>query len=215
LYIDLGKKAGLFFIKELKDRLGGDYVSALKGHGVDLDLIQLERDYALKQQKRRESQKTGATGETEKPREEATILGYKWGNVTTWRYENNMCLLYDKNGKLLDKLHLDQIVENHVREITEPEVSPEMINEYIKIDEDQYKLLKLLYSRDLDMDEAKHMMDKSKPEIEYMVYELISAEFLRHDSDNTVKLTGKGIEYLLSEEEKKSEVKNNEVTKEN
>ena len=207
LCMDLGKKAGLFFIKEFKDRLGADYISALKEHGVDLDLIQLERDYTRKQQQRRESQKTGAIGEAEKKQEEATILGYKWDNVATWRYENNVCLLYDKNGKLLDKLHLDQIVENHVREITEPAASSEMINEYIEIDEEQYKLLKLLYSRDLDMDEAKYMMGKTTPEIEYIVYELIQVEFLRHESDNTVKLTSKGIEYLLSEEEKRSEVK--------
>ncbi|MCK4365101.1 MAG: hypothetical protein KAW45_03540 [Thermoplasmatales archaeon] len=210
--VDLREKAGLFFIKEFKNRVGGNYVSELREIGVDLDLIQLERDYSRTQQQRRKTYKAGAEGKAEgKKPEDTSILGYQWNNVSTWRYKDNMCLLYDKNGKLLDKLHLDQIIENHVRELTEPDVLPETTSESIELDEQHHKLLQLLYSRDLDIDEAKYLMDKSKPEIEYMVYELINVEFLQHESDDTVKITQNGIDYLLSEEEKKLEVKKEKI----
>ena len=205
--MDLKEKAGLFFIKEIKNRLGENYVSEIRRCGVDLDLIQLERDYSRTQQQRRKTHEVGTEGKKDEKHEDTSILDYKWDNVSTWKYEKNACLIYDKNGKLLDKLHLDQIVENHIREITDSDETSEMLDEIVELDEQHHKLLKLLYSRDLDIEEAKHLMDKTKPEIEYIVYELIKVEFLQHESDDTVKITGKGIDYLMSEEEKKLEVK--------
>ena len=205
--MDLKEKAGLFFIKEFKNRLGGNYVSEIRRCGVDLDILQLERDYSRTQQQRRKTHKVGTEGKKDEKHEDASILDYKWANVSTWKYEKNACLVYDKNGKLLDKLHLDQIVENHIREITDSDETPELPDEIVELDEEYHKLLHLLYSQDLDIKEAEHLMDKTKPEIEYMVYELLNIEFLQHESDDTVKITGKGIDYLMSEEEKKLEVK--------
>lgn len=206
--IDLKEKAGLFFIKEIKDRLGENYVSRIRECDVDLDLIQLERDYSRTQQQRRKTYKVaGAEGKKEEKPKKESVLNYEWDNVATWKYEKNACLLYNKNGKLLDKLHLDQIIENHVREITEPDVVPETKSETVELNEEHHKFLRLLYSRDLDIDEAKHLLNTTQPEIEYMVYELIDIEFLQHESDNIVKITKKGVDYLLSEEEKKLEVK--------
>lgn len=204
---DLKEKAGLFFIKEFKSQLGGNYVSEIRRCGVDLDILQLERDYSRTQQQRRKTHKVGTEGKKDEKHEDTSILDYKWDNVSTWKYEKNECLIYDKNGKLLDKLHLDQIIENHIREITDSDETSEMLDEILELDEQHHKLLKLLYSRDLDIEDAKHSMNKTKPEIEYMVYELIKIEFLQHESDDTVKITGKGIDYLMSEEEKKLEVK--------
>lgn len=203
--MDLKEKAGIFFIKEFKNRLGENYVSEVRRYGVDLDLLQLERDYSRTQRQRRKVHKVGVT--EGKKEDESSVLDYKWDNVSTWKYEKNECLVYDKNGKLLDKLHLDQIVENHIREITEPDVTPETTNEIVELDEEHHKLLHLLYSQDLDIKEAEHLMDKTKPEIEYMVYELLNIEFLQHESDDTVKITERGVDYLLSKEEKKLEVK--------
>jgi len=205
--MDLKEKAGLFFIKEFKNQLGENYASEIRRCGADLDILQLERDYSRMEQQRRKTYKVGAKGKKDEKREDTSILDYKWDNVSTWKYEKNACLVYDKNGKLLDKLHLDEIVENHIREITGSDETSELIDEIVELDEQHHNLLKLLYSRDLDIEEAKHIMNKTKPEIEYMVYELIEVEFLQHESDDTVKITGKGVDYLMSEEEKKLEVK--------
>jgi hypothetical protein len=39
---NLGKDAGYFFIKELKTRMGADYISTIEDWGLDLGLLQLE-----------------------------------------------------------------------------------------------------------------------------------------------------------------------------
>lgn len=202
IVMDLKEKAGLFFIKELKERLGESYVIALKTVQVDFDLLQLEVDFVRSQQKRRTAHQVGAEGAAQKKPETVSILSYDWDNVSTWRYENNVCTLYDKNGKMLDKLHLDQIIENHIRAITETQ---EVSQETIKIKyftEEHLKLLKLLYTKDLDIEEAKYYLKKTQPQIEYMIYELLDANFLKHISDDMVTITPKGIDYLFSEEEK-------------
>jgi len=43
-YSSLGNKAGHFFIKELQRNIGGDYNSIMKEMGVDLGLMQLEKE---------------------------------------------------------------------------------------------------------------------------------------------------------------------------
>jgi hypothetical protein len=199
--MDLKEKAGVFFIKEFKDRLGRNYVSHLKEVGVDLDLLQLEIDYERTQRIRRQTHVVGSDEKTE----EKSILGYRWENVSTWKYEKNECLLYDKNGKLLDKLHMDQIVENHVRMLTEAEDVRESKQKSIDLGEEHFKLLKLLYTRDVDMEETKHYLNKTQPQIEYLVYELLDADLLQKISGEVVSITQKGVDYLLSHEEQKLE----------
>jgi len=43
-HYSLGEKAGHFFIKELQRNIGGDYNSVMKEMGVDLGLMQLEKE---------------------------------------------------------------------------------------------------------------------------------------------------------------------------
>lgn len=203
IIMDLREKAGVFFIKEFKDRLGEKYISHLKDIGLDLELLQLEHDFERSQRIRKQTYGAGSGRKTEE-----TILGYKWDNVSTWKYEKNECLLYDKNGKLLDKLHLDQIIENHVRDLTETEEVNEPKQKNINIGEEHFKLLKLLYTKDVDMEEAKHYLNKTQPEIEYLVYELLDADYLKHTSGEVVTITQNGIDFLLSAEGQKLEKKN-------
>ena len=204
IYMDLGEKAGLFFMKELKERLGPDCISWLREYGVDLELLSLEREYLrVRKQKRVTAVKTADGKILEKP-EELSLIGYKWDSVTTWKYEDNTCFLYDKVGNLLDKIQLDNVIEGYVKQLAEPETSQE---EVIELSEDHFKLLKLLHSKDLDIDEATHFLNKTVEEIEQMVRQLLNAGVLQHIADDTVKITDKGIDYLISKEEEKIEKK--------
>lgn len=203
IVMDLREKAGLFFVKELKERLGENYISLLKNLGVDFELLQLEIDYSRSQQKRRVTHQVGSTGATEKKQQDVGILSYNWENVSTWRIQDNVCMLYDKSGRLLDKLHIDQIIENHVRAITESQETTQEKQKAQDFTEEHLQLLKLLYTRDLDMDEAKYYLKKTQPQIEFMIYELLDANYLKYVSEDMVTITQKGIDYLLSQEEKK------------
>lgn len=205
IYMDLGEKAGLFFMKELKDRLGSDCISWLRESSVDLELLSLEREYLrIRKQKKVTAIKTDDGKILEKP-DEVSLIGYKWDTVVTWKYENNTCFLYDKLGNLLDKIQLDNVIEGYVKQLAEPETSQE--SEVIELSEDHFKLLKLLHSKDLDMDEATHFLNKTAEEIEQMVRQLLSAGVLQHIADDTVKITDKGIDYLISKEEEKIDKK--------
>jgi hypothetical protein len=203
IVMDLREKVGLFFIKELKERLGENYILLLKNLGVDFELLQLEIDYSRSQQKRRTVHQVGDTGGTEKKQEAAGILSYNWENVSTWRIQDNVCMMYDKSGKLLDKLHLDQIIENHVRAITDSQETTQEKQKTQDFSGEHLQLLKLLYTKDLDMEEAKYYLKKTQPQIEFMIYELLDANYLKYVSENMVTITQKGIDYLLSQEEKK------------
>jgi len=44
IHYSLGEQAGHFFIKELQRNIGGDYNSVIKEMGVDLGLMQLEKE---------------------------------------------------------------------------------------------------------------------------------------------------------------------------
>jgi hypothetical protein len=198
IVMDLKEKAGLFFVKELRERLGENHIDALKKYQVDFDLMQLEIDYSREQQKRRAAHQIGADGGKKEP---GTVLGYNWESVSNWRYEGNVCTLYDKNGKVLDKLFLDQIIENHVRTITESQEMFQEMEQTAELTDEHRQLLKILYSKDLDMEEAQYYLKKTEQQIEDMIHDLVDANFLSYVSNDMVSITKKGVNFLLSSEE--------------
>lgn len=199
---DLKDKAGAFFIKELKDHLGSEYVSYLTRIGVDLSLLQLEQDYQRAQQmRRRTSSKT--TTKTTHP----SILGYKWENVSKWEYKNKQCLLYDKQGKIIDSLHIDKIIENHIKDLTEEQHIIQKQQNKPPLDQSHYYLLKMVYTKDITIQDAQYCLNKTKKQIESLVTDLLHAQYLSYTSEQIVAITQQGIDYLLSLEENKLENK--------
>ena len=205
IVMDLKEKAGLFFVKELRERMGDNYIDALRRYQVDFDLMQLEIDYAREQQKRRATRQLGADGVKQEP---GTVLGYNWESVANWKYEGNVCTLYDKSGKVLDKLFLDQIIENHVRTITESQEMFQEVEQIAELTDEHRRLLKILYSKDIDMEEAQFYLKKTQQEIEAMIHDLVEANYLSYVSNDMVSITKKGVDFLLSSEEQELDEKN-------
>jgi hypothetical protein len=204
--LDFRSEAGLFFVKELKERIRDEYLAKIKNYGVDLDIIQLEQHYIYRQRKRK---KTLSPFKTNKP-EDASVMQYDWGNVAYCEYKESVCLIYDDKGKLLDKLHLDKIVERHIKELSEFDKKLVEIEEPkptskddIKVDEQQHEFLKMLYSRDMDSETAIWVMKISELELEYIVSKLLKLGLLQYVSDNEVEITQKGIDIILAEKTKK------------
>src|SRR4030042_5970107 len=56
VYMDLHDKAGIFFIKELKDNAGDDVIARLREIGVDLEIIQIQQHYLYRRKNRDEKQ---------------------------------------------------------------------------------------------------------------------------------------------------------------
>lgn len=198
VYIELIDEAGLYFISELKEYIGEKYVLAIKNLGVDLDDIQSEQHQLYSLQDRK---KSGPTIETEMGQkaeriDDAKLLDYTWNDVSNWEYDNNVVSLYGDEGDLLDKLHLDMLIEDYVNRYTkDKEAIP--TSKMFEIDEKEHEFLQMLRSRDMDIELAKVLLHISREKLDNMVQKLLELEMLQHISFNEVKLTEKGINYLL------------------
>jgi hypothetical protein len=198
IYLELtetiGNDIGLFFITELKDHLGDQYIDELRSCGVHLEEIQSEQHlrYQMKGNKL-ESSSVPMKDETEEPE-------YNWDSVSTWKYEDNVCRLYDSEGKLLDTLQLDLIIEEYIERVTETKkhhLVPTPKTTMLKVTENEKGLLEMMRRRDIDMDSVVTLLHISQQKIDVMIQKLLQLEMIQHVSENEVKITEKGLRFLL------------------
>lgn len=200
VYMDIIGKAGLFFISEIKRHAGESIIAALKEYNVDLASLQVEQHYIYR----------GREAKKRRKKDDVSLLGYTWNKVSSWKYDpnNKVCVLYNKDGEILDNLHLENIIENYVKDLSDTiEEIPEELEEKININGKEFELLKMLNSRDMDAETAITLLHIDKNEFETMVRKLLQFELLQYSSYNVVELTELGISYIEKIEE-------NEETKE-
>jgi hypothetical protein len=198
VYMDIIGKAGLFFIAELRRRAGDDLMNALQEYGVDLASLQIEQHYLYRSRERKKAKlRKSRTSDV-------SLLGYTWKNVKSWKYDpaKKSCVLYNKEGEVLDNLHLESIIENYVKNLSD-EVSdiPEELEKKIDIDEKEFELLKMLQSRDMDAETAIVLLHITKTQFDTIVKKLLDYEFLQYISYNIIELTELGISYITKREE--------------
>ena len=137
--MDFKDKAGLYFINELKKNSGEDAISDLSEIGIDFDLLQIQQHYLYRQNERVKSKSDSDDLINSKDK---SLLGYSWENVSKWDYDanNHNCKIYDKNGKVLDQLNLDDIVKKYITNLTKSNSDNKSTDK--KLDEKD-KLLKI------------------------------------------------------------------------
>ena len=143
VYMDLKKNAGLYFITELRRNAGVDVTSALRDVGIDLELLQLQQHYLYRQPRRIKAKSSAAGRDVYKTQhEEKSLLNFSWENVSSWKYDvdSRSCIVYGKEGNVLDHLNLDEIVEGYICSLTGAE-SFELSTDYNR--ENKGKCLKL------------------------------------------------------------------------
>ena len=192
--LDLKDAAGLFFIKEFERYAGKEVISIITDNGVDLDIMQLEQQHL---HSRREKKKPSV--------DDLSLLGYTWNDVSSWKYDdrNKVCVLYTKNGSVLDKLNLDVIIKNHITKLTkieEEEEFQEDTKEKVELNEKELKLLKIMSSQDIDVEMAVALLHVSREELDQMISKLTGIEMLRHTDFDVITLTEEGMNYLLEHE---------------
>jgi|YNPNPStandDraft_1061719.scaffolds.fasta_scaffold02909_6 hypothetical protein len=199
--MDLKEEAGLFFIKEFKDNVGEDIISELKERGVNLNELEdeIQRLYNLLEKKKPVPILGAAEQEKRKtspPR--SSLLGYTWDNVASWKYEDNICILYDKEGKVLDRLLLDVIVEDYVRRLSELDEFISSSDQPLELNDKDYEFLEMLYTRDMDTELAVALLHITTDELDEMIRRLLRFEVLQYISYNEIKLTDRGVNLLLA-----------------
>jgi hypothetical protein len=188
----IGNDVGLYFITELKDHLGDLSIDQLEGYGVHLQDIQTEQHlhYQLK----------GPSPIPPVPKkDEHEETAYTWDSVSTWKYDNNVCFLYDGQGKLLDTLYLDLIIEDYVERVTESKkhmLVPAPRTTMLRITDKENELLEIIRRRDTDVESAVTLLHVSRQKFDTMIQKLLQLEMLQYISDNEVKLTEKGLHHL-------------------
>ncbi len=199
LCMDLEEDTGLYFIHELKTRLDNEYLVELKRIGVDLDLLKLEQKH-LHEQLERKKMILHHQEETQNVEMKVTIPTYAWSDVATFKYRNNICFLYNKKGQLLDRLHINKLMEYYVRTLTDFGKLT-LKKEKIEITAKQHKLLQMIYERDIDEETALYFLQVNKTELNNIINQLLRYEYLQYTSTDEIKLTEKGIEYLQEKKE--------------
>lgn len=205
VYNDLNEEAGLYFISELKQIAGDEITLGIIERNVDLEQVQMEQHYAHRRRDRKKAiQKAIETGATEISKPE-NLLGYTWSNVSKWKTEQGgkFCILYDKNGKALDRLNLDRIVQNYVEKLSSfTDADPKEVEKQTRIYEKEYNLLKLMLEKDMDAEVAIRELNISKQELNDIIKKLSSMEILHYVDHQTIELTDVGVSYLSKKEEK-------------
>ncbi len=206
VYMDIIGKSGLFFIAEIKRRAGDELITELQNYGVDLISLQIEQHYLYRSRERRKV-KTGRDKTSD-----VSLLGYTWKNVASWEYDSNKktCVLYNKEGEILDNLHLDTIIENYVKTLSDNiDEVPEELEKQIDLSNKEYEFLCMLHSRDMDVDLAVNLLHIDKNEFDIMVKKLLENELLQYTSFNVVELTEIGIDYINKREQQKENFSSN------
>lgn len=204
VYMDLVGKTGLFFIKELKEQAGEQIISELRDFGVDLAILQTEQRYMHRQHRKRKQQtQMRKTQGNLEHRDDVSLLGYSWKNVGSWKYDplQKTCVLYSKEGRELDRLNIDTIIESYVTNLTEEYEDPSgEYREEVSLSDKEIELLKMLQSRDMDAETALVVLHVSKIEFEHIVRKLLQNELLHYVSYNEIELTEEGLTFLNGKE---------------
>lgn len=185
-------EVGLYFITELKGHLGDQILDALRDRGVKLEHIQ-----QLQHQQHQ-------NGELQQPehiveQEEEPELSYSWETVSSWKYDDNVCMLYNSQGALLDTIQLDLLIEDYVRRVGETrnrDARKPMVQTILQVTAQDDAFLEMLKERDIDVEYAMTLLHISQQKLQTMIQKLLQLEMLQYVSDNEVKLTEKGLHYL-------------------
>jgi hypothetical protein len=209
VYMDLVGKTGLFFMKELKEHAGEQIISELRNFGVDLALLQTEQRYMHRQHRKKKQQaQMRKNRDGVKHSDDVSLLGYSWKNVGSWKYDplQKTCVLYSKEGRELDRLNLDTIIESYITNLTEEYEDPSSVyGGEVALTEKEIELLRMLHSRDMEAETASEFLHVSKIEFEHIVRKLVQSELLHYVSFNEIELTEEGIRFLSEKENWKSE----------
>lgn len=187
VHMDLLDDAGLYFVKEFKQEIERDTLYDLVQHGIDLQSLEMEQQhvYQYRQEKKSISQDT-------------SLLGYTWKDVSNWKYDdmNNVCILYDTNEGILDKLNLDVIIKEHIDRLTGSQEIEDISGLQTERYEKEFELLHLLHEKDLDIDTTLSLLQVSENDLEHMIERLLNLGLLEYLDFDVVKLSEKGIKYI-------------------
>ena len=194
------KEAKKYFITELKKYIKEPYILELKKHNVDLDKIQSEQDYDVTEEKSNHSPPNyyyKLNPKDDKLRSFASLLNFAWDKVAFWEYKDNVCIIYDKKGNVLDRLPLDKIIKDYIIEMTGFHEIPLNSHNIVELNDKEYEFINLLYSKNLDAEEAMKLLELDMDELSDIIRKLLVNEVLKYISYDKLMQSESGIRKLI------------------
>jgi len=205
VYTDLDEEAGLYFISELKKYAGDDITQKIPSYNVDLGQLQMEQHLFFQRMNRKKSTKDGVESTSQEKKPVVNQLGYTWNNVKSWEHESGSkyCTLYDEKGNVLDRLNLDNIIQSYVEKLSGyAGAVPSEYEDKIEVYEKEYRLLELMYEKDMDDESAASELNVTIEELNGMIKKLTEIQMLQYVSYDVVELTNTGMGYISKKDNK-------------
>jgi hypothetical protein len=172
----------------------------LKKHDVDLDSIHGEQQNDNKEIKKNDSPPNyyyKLKPKDDKLKSFASLINFAWDKVAFWEYKDNVCIIYDKKGNILDKLPLDKIVKDYIIEMTGFDEIPLNSSNIVELTEKEYEFINLLYSKNLDAEEAMKLLELKMEDLSEIIRKLLVNEILKYISYDKLMQTESGIRKLI------------------
>ncbi len=200
IYFDLKEQAGLYFIKEIVRYTNSQVIMSLNEAGVDLELLELQQQFLRKREnKKLKKHKIDYRDTKSEINDSESLLGYSMDKVSHWDFDTNKneCLIYDKDGNILDKIDLNNIVKKYIIDNSEDQIE---IDKDIELSEKEYQLLKILQSQDTDSESVCSMLNISENDLNNIVKKLSHLEMIQYISFNELVLSEIGELYIKKKE---------------
>ena len=91
-------------------------------------------------------------------------------------------------------------MRDYIIEMTGFDELPLNSDKIVELNEKEYEFIKLLYSKDLDAEEAMQLLDISQGELSIIIRKLLVYEILQYISYDVVMLTESGVKVLVNKQ---------------
>jgi hypothetical protein len=201
VYTDLGEKAGLFFIKELKEEIGSSLVASLSDHGLNFDLMALEQRHLQRRrsEKKKESQQE-LTIHLKQDKDQSKINNVlqtvAQESVSTCRIDPKecTCVFIDETGKKISEYCIQEVIMSLIN------LAKETIDEGYEFDfSDQtiFSFLQLLQSnQEVSIPEVKDQFHFSTVQVDQIIRHLLKKKYLRYKTISQLIITDLGKEVI-------------------
>jgi len=201
IYTDLDEKAGLFFIKELKEEIGTSLVSSLADHGLNFDLMALEQRHL----QRRRSEKN-------KQEQKEIIINLTNQEGTKKELFNNLldstihschihmddltCTFFDESNNEITNAPLNTFFYSFLNALKAGQVKNEEIT---FSDATIHSFLQLLQADEqVSISQVKQKLHFSMTQMDQLIRHLLKKKLVKYQTISQIVITDKGKAFVKS-----------------
>lgn len=200
VYTDLDEKAGLFFIKELKEEMGSSLVHSLAEYGLNFDLMAMEQRHL--QRRRSEKRKQNKvqfsitlSKKTNHHKMHDLISMLSSQNITSCQLnvEDKTCLFFDNAQSEIAEYSLEYLLKS----LIQLSKSNKQKNEIVFSEKTIHSFLNILQSnQQVSISEVQKKFNFSTTQVDQLIRHLLKKRYVRYQTISQIVITDLGKKYL-------------------